>query len=256
MKQKYKVAVVTGASSGFGEAIAERFAREGLSLVLMARREEKLVRLAKKLSSRIPCHVAACDVRDACAVDKVLSALPRKFSAVDILVNNAGLALGLDPAHRASWENWQQMIDTNCRALAFMTHRLLPGMVERNRGHIVNIGSIAGSFPYFAGNVYGASKAFVEHFSCNLKADLLGTAVRVTNIEPGLAAGSEFSLVRFQGDREQADAVYRSAEPLMPPDIAECVAWAVSQPANVNICRIEVMPVCQAPAGFSIHRRC
>ncbi len=253
--RKYKVAVVTGASSGFGEAIAERFAREGLSLVLMARREDRLKRLAKKLGSRADCHIAACDLRDLETVRKALSGLPRKFSAADVLVNNAGLALGLEPAQRASWEEWQQMIDTNCKALAFLTHCLLPGMVERNRGHIVNIGSVAGSYAYLGGNVYGASKAFVEQFSRNLKADLLGTAVRITNIEPGMTSGSEFSLVRFQGDKERADSVYEGVEPLTPFNIAECVYWAVSQPANVNINRIEVMPVCQGPGRATIHRK-
>ncbi|HOG18114.1 MAG: NADP-dependent 3-hydroxy acid dehydrogenase YdfG [Syntrophaceae bacterium PtaU1.Bin231] len=253
--KNYRVAVVTGASSGFGAAIAERFAREGLSCVLMARRKDRLTRLTKKLAPHADCHVAACDIRDLEAVRKAISGLPKKFSAVDVLVNNAGLALGLEPAQRASWAEWQQMIETNCMALAFLTHCLLPGMVERNCGHIVNIGSVAGSYAYPGSNVYGASKAFVEQFTRNLKADLLGTAVRVTNVEPGMTSGSEFSLVRFSGDKEKAASVYQGVEPLKPADIAECVYWAVSQPANVNINRIEVMPVCQAPSRTAIHRK-
>jgi len=253
--KKYRIAVVTGASSGIGEAIADRFARKGLSLVLMARREDKLARLAKKLAQYSDCYIAACDLRDLGAVKKALSDLPKKFSRVDVLVNNAGLALGLEPAQCASWEDWQRMIDTNCSALAFLTHCLLPGMVERDRGHIVNIGSVAGSYAYLGGNVYGASKAFVEHFSRNLKADLLGTSVRITNIEPGMTSGSEFSLVRFKGDRDRVASAYQGTEPLMPFNIAECVYWAVSQPANVNINRIEVMPVCQGPGRSVIHKK-
>jgi 3-hydroxy acid dehydrogenase/malonic semialdehyde reductase len=254
VKSGYNVAVVTGASGGIGEAIAERFSTEKMKLVLIARRREKLKAIAKRLSKSSECHVIACDLTDKTSLQAELLNLPQDFKQVDVLVNNAGVALGLEPAQRASWQHWQSMIDINCTALAFITHMLLPGMVERNRGHIVNIGSIAGTYAYKGGNVYGATKAFVEHFSRNLKADLLGTAVRVTNIEPGMVAGSEFSLVRFEGNQERAAKVYEGVQPMTPESIAESVYWAVSLPAHVNICRIEVMPVCQAPGGLAIHR--
>jgi NADP-dependent 3-hydroxy acid dehydrogenase YdfG len=255
MENGYIVAVITGASVGIGEAIAERFSKDDIKLVLIARRREKLETISKRLSKHTECHILTCDLTDKASITAGLLNLPPDFKNVDVLVNNAGLALGLEPAQKASWQDWQTMIDTNITALAFMTHLLLPGMVERNRGHIVNIGSVAGTYAYAGGNVYSASKAFVEHFSRNLKADLLGTAVRVTNIEPGMVAGSEFSLIRFGGDQERSQQVYAGAQPLMPESIAESVFWAVSRPANVNITRIEVMPICQAPARLAIHRK-
>jgi len=254
VKNEYKVVLITGASSGIGEAIAERFSTENTKLVLIARRRDKLKSVATRLSKFSSCHIIACDLTDKTSLRTELVNLPPDFKNVDVLVNNAGLALGLEPAQRASWQDWQTMIDTNITALAFITHLLLPGMVERNRGHIVNIGSVAGTYAYPGGNVYAASKAFVEHFSRNLKSDLLGTAVRITNIEPGLVAGSEFSLVRFGGDKERAEQVYAGVQPLMPESIAESVFWAVSLPAHVNICSIEIMPVCQAPSRLAIHR--
>jgi 3-hydroxy acid dehydrogenase / malonic semialdehyde reductase len=254
MKNGYNVAFITGASSGIGEAIAERFAAEKKKLVLLARRRGKLESIAKRLSKHTDCHIIACDVTDKTSLKAEILNLPEDFRNVDVLVNNAGLALGLEPAQKASWEDWQTMIDTNCTALAFITYLMLPGMVERNRGHIVNIGSVAGSYAYMGGNVYAASKAFVEHFSRNLKADLLGTAVRITNIEPGMVGGSEFSLVRFGGDKERAQQIYAGTKPLTAESIAESVSWSVSMPAHVNICRIEIMPVCQAPSRLAIHR--
>ncbi len=170
-----------------------------------------------------------------------------------MLVNNAGLALGLEPAQRCDMEDWQRMIDTNIKGLLYCTRALLPGMVSRNRGHIVNVGSVAGSYPYPGGNVYGATKAFVQQFSLNLRADLLGTRVRVTNVEPGLAE-SEFSLVRYKGDDDKAARTYEGTEPLRPDDIADIVYWAATRPGHVNLNRIEVMPVCQAFSPFAIHR--
>lgn len=255
MKPAYKIALITGASSGIGRAIANKFAQQGLSLVLLARRKERLEALASGLSAHVPCHIIAGDINDMKAMDQEISGLPVNFAAVDILINNAGLALGLDPAHQALWDNWQQMIATNCQALACMTHRLLPGMVERNRGHVVNISSTAGSYAYPGGNVYGATKAFVDQFSRGLKSDLLGTAVRVTSIAPGMTTGSEFSLVRFHGDEQQARKVYQGAEPMAADDIAEAVSWVVSQPAHVNINHIEMMPTCQAPGHLAVHRK-
>lgn len=250
---KVRVALITGASSGFGAAIAKQLASEGYHLVLWARRRDKLQALADSL--QVPCHVVACDVRDQQTIRDEIAALPEAFSAVDVLINNAGLALGLEPAQRTDWNDWQQMIDTNCTAVALLTRLILPGMVERGRGHVIMMGSIAGAYAYPGGNVYGASKAFVEHFARNLRADLLGTGVRVTNIEPGLVAGSEFSLVRFKGDAEKAATVYQGANALQPDDIAETVRWALSQPAHVNINSIEIMPVSQAHGPLAIHRK-
>jgi 3-hydroxy acid dehydrogenase / malonic semialdehyde reductase len=199
--------------------------------------------------------VIAVDVRDQAALRAAIAAIPSEFAAVDVLVNNAGLALGLEPAHKADWNDWQQMIDTNCTALALLTRLLLPGMVERGRGHVLMMGSIAGSYAYPGGNAYGASKAFVDQFARNVRADVLGTGVRVTNIEPGLVGGSEFSLVRFKGDAEKAAKVYAGADALTPTDVAECVDWAIAQPSHVNISSIEVMPVCQAHGPLAVHRK-
>lgn len=238
--------LITGASSGFGRACAERFAAEGYRLVLTARRLERLQELQRGLgggAGRV--LVIQLDVRDRAAVEAALGDLPAPFDAVDILVNNAGLALGLEPAWQASLDDWDTMIDTNVKGLAYCSRALLPGMVERNRGHVVNLGSIAGSWPYPGGNVYGASKAFVQQFSRNLRADLLGTRVRVTNLEPGLCE-SEFSIVRFKGDAERARQLYQSNDPITPADIAEMVFWVTQLPPHVNVNTLEVMPVTQA----------
>ncbi|HBT13091.1 MAG TPA: NADP-dependent 3-hydroxy acid dehydrogenase, partial [Erwinia persicina] len=172
----------------------------------------------------------------------------------DILVNNAGLALGIEPAQRASLEDWEDMIDTNNKGLVYMTRALLPAMVERNVGHIINIGSIAGSWPYPGGNVYGATKAFVRQFSFNLRTDLHGTALRVTDIEPGLVGGTEFSNVRFKGDDSRADSVYDGTEPLTPEDVTEAVWWVATLPKHVNISALEMMPVGQSQAGLRVHK--
>jgi NADP-dependent 3-hydroxy acid dehydrogenase YdfG len=255
MINPYRIAVVTGASAGIGLAVARKLAREKVKLVLVARREDPLKVLAEELSGETECHPLPCDLRDSENLARLFTSLPDAFAAVDILVNNAGLALGLEPAHRASWEDWRGMMDVNCVALAQLTHLLLPGMVARNRGHIVNIGSVSGSYPYAGGNVYGATKAFVKQFSLNLKADLLGTAVRVTNIEPGMVGGTEFSLVRYKGDAEKAAGVYEDVDPLNADAVADAVVWAVSRPANVNINRIELMPVCQAPSRIAVARK-
>ncbi len=187
------------------------------------------------------------------AVDRVFADLPEAFAAVDVLVNAAGGALGLGKADVARVEDWEEMIATNVRGLALVTRAALPGMIARRRGHIVNLGSVAGSFPYPGGNVYGATKAFVERFSSNLRADLLGHPIRVTNIEPGMVE-TEFSLVRFGGDRAKADAVYAGMKPLGADDIADLVLFAVTRPAHVNVNRLEVMPVDQAFAPFAVHR--
>jgi 3-hydroxy acid dehydrogenase/malonic semialdehyde reductase len=243
--------LVTGATSGFGLAIAERFAREGSRVVAAGRRGERLAALAKRLAR---CHPLVLDVRDRQAAERAVASLPEGFSAVDVLVNNAGLALGLEGADRASLDEWEQMIDTNCRGLAAMTRLLLPGMVARGRGHVVNIGSVAAHYPYPGGNVYGATKAFVHQFSENLKADLVGTGVRVSVVEPGMAE-TEFSLVRFQGDAARARQVYQGMRPLSAADVADVVHWVVTRPAHVNVNAVELMPEAQGFAPFNVKRK-
>lgn len=246
-----RVAFVTGATSGFGRAIAERFANDGARVVITGRRADRLDQLARALGARA--HPILLDVRDRRAVEAAVAGLPGAFAEVDVLVNNAGLALGLEPAQRASLDEWDTMIDTNCRALVTCTRTLLPGMVARRRGHVVNIGSVAASYPYPGGNVYGATKAFVHQFSQNLKADLLGTGLRVTVLEPGMA-DTEFSLVRLK-DQGKAKAVYQGMQPLTAEDIAETVAWCVTRPPHFNVNVIEMMPTDQAFSAFSVHRK-
>jgi 3-hydroxy acid dehydrogenase / malonic semialdehyde reductase len=247
------IVLITGASAGFGAAIAHRFARDGARLILAGRRAERLQALADALDT--PCHVLPLDVRDRAAVEAAVAALPAAFAAVDLLVNNAGLALGLEPAHQARLDDWEQMVDTNIKGLLYLTRALLPGMVARGRGHLINIGSTAGEWPYPGGNVYGGTKAFVRQFSLNLRADLLGTPVRVSNIEPGLSGGTEFSRVRFHGDADRAGQVYAGAEALSAEDVAETVHWVASRPAHVNINTLSLMPVDQAFAPLAVHRR-
>ncbi|KAB2928138.1 MAG: SDR family oxidoreductase [Candidatus Contendobacter sp.] len=248
-----QIAFITGATSGFGAACARRFAAHGWRLIVCGRRQDRLEALRAELAATVPVHAVALDVRDEAAVNAAVAALPADFAEVDLLVNNAGLALGLEPAHRCPMDDWQRMVDTNIKGLLYCTHAILPGMVVRDRGHIVNIGSVAGNYPYPGGNVYGATKAFVRQFSLNLRADLLGTRVRVTNIEPGMAE-TEFSLVRFKGESDQSAKVYAGTQPLQAEDIADAVYWAATRPAHVNINTLEVMPVCQAFAPFAISR--
>lgn len=246
--------MITGASAGFGEACARTFARQGNPLILTARRIDKLESLQKELSGHCNVHIAAMDVRDREAVDEVVASLPEEFRSIDVLVNNAGLALGLEPAHEVSVDDWDVMVDTNVKGLMYCTRTILPGMVARNCGHIVNISSTAGAWPYPGGNVYGGTKAFVTQFSRNLRADLLGTKVRVTCIQPGMAE-TEFSDVRFKGDNESAKKVYAGAEPLKAEDIAEAVAWVVNRPAHVNINAIEMMCVDQSWGPLAVSRK-
>jgi 3-hydroxy acid dehydrogenase / malonic semialdehyde reductase len=244
---------ITGASSGFGAATARRFAARGDRVIAAARRTERLRSLADELGPAVLLPLTL-DVRDRASVERVTASLPPDWAEVDILVNNAGLALGLEPAQEADLDQWVQMIETNCTGLVVMTRALLPRMVARRTGHIVNLGSIAGTYPYPGGNVYGATKAFVHQFSLNLRSDLHGTGIRVTCIEPGLSGGTEFSQVRFGGDAERAAAVYAGTEPLTADDIAAAIEWATSQPPNVNVNTIELMATSQSFAPFQIYR--
>ncbi|WP_248320471.1 MULTISPECIES: SDR family NAD(P)-dependent oxidoreductase [unclassified Caballeronia] len=246
------IVFVTGASAGFGAAIARAFVKGGHRVVAAARRKERLDALSKELGDALlPVEI---DVRDESAVRNAIASLPDGFAQIDVLVNNAGLALGLEPAQRANFDDWKNMIDTNCAGLVAVTHAVLPGMVERNRGHVFNLGSVAGTYPYPGGNVYGATKAFVRQFSLNLRADLAGTALRVTDIEPGLCGGTEFSNVRFKGDDDKAASVYKDVQPLTAEDIADTIYWIATRPAHVNINTIELMPVAQTFGPLQIHR--
>ena len=248
-----KTIFITGASSGFGEATARKFSSEGHRLILLARRREKLIDLAHQLGGENKCHFICADVRDKEEVENALSGLPEDFRSIDVLVNNAGLALGLGPAEDASLKDWEIMVDTNIKGVIYLTKAVLPGMIQRGHGQIINIGSVAGSWPYPGGNVYGSTKAFVQQFSRNLRSDLSGKNIRVSLVEPGMSE-TEFSLIRFEGDQDKAKAVYHSMNPLSAEDIAETVFWICSMPAHVNVNQIELMPIAQAWAPFSVHR--
>jgi len=247
------IVLVTGASAGFGLAIARRFAGGGERVIAAARRADRLQALRAELGGDRVLPLAL-DVADRASVFASVERLPAEWAAVDVLVNNAGLALGLEPAQNADPEDWDRMIDVNCRGLVHMTRAVLPGMVARGRGHVINIGSAAGEWPYPGGNVYGATKAFVRQFSLNLRADLFGTPVRVTDIEPGLVGGTEFSAVRFKGDAAKAAAPYAGVEALTPEDIADAVHWVATRPARVNVNMLQVMPVAQSFGPLRIHR--
>jgi 3-hydroxy acid dehydrogenase/malonic semialdehyde reductase len=248
--------LVTGATAGFGEATARRFLANGHKVIALGRRVERL----EALKSSLPIDqqkrllTLAVDVCDSSIVDGLAATLPTEFAKVTVLVNNAGLALGLEPAHQAFLTDWDQMIDTNIKGLVHMTRAFLPGMVERKCGHIINIGSVAGSYAYPGSNVYGSTKAFVNQFSLNLRADLAATALRVTCIEPGLSSGTEYSNVRFKGDDAKAEKVYEGVQALSSDDIAETIYWSATLPSHVNINVLEVMPVQQSFSGTVIHR--
>ncbi|HEX3346799.1 MAG TPA: SDR family NAD(P)-dependent oxidoreductase [Acetobacteraceae bacterium] len=245
--------LVTGASAGFGEAIARRFVRDGYRVIAAARRAERLEALRGELGEALVPF--ALDVTDAGATARLPGSLPEGWREVDVLVNNAGLALGLSPAWEASIADWNTMVATNVTGVLHLTRALLPGMVARNRGHVVNLSSTAAIYPYPGGHVYGASKAFVTQFSLNLRADLVGTNVRVTDLEPGLVGGTEFSVTRFGGDTDKAANIYAGTTPLTAEDVAEAIAWVVGLPAHVNINRLEMMPTCQASGPLAIKRR-
>jgi NADP-dependent 3-hydroxy acid dehydrogenase YdfG len=249
-----KTIFITGASSGFGAACARMLASDGYRLVLTARRIDPLLKLQEELSGLSEMHIIPLDVRDREAVQGAIESLPENFRAIDVLLNNAGLALGLEPAHQVDLDDWEIMVDTNIKGLMYCTRFVLPGMVARNHGHIVNISSTAGAWPYPGGNVYGGTKAFVTQFSRNLRCDLLGTGVRVTCIQPGMAE-TEFSQVRFKGDDEKAAGVYQGTEPLIAEDIADTVRWVINRPPHVNVNTLEVMSIDQAWGPFAIHRK-
>jgi len=246
---------VTGATSGFGRATARRFAAAGWRVVASGRRTERLEALAEELRANgAEIHIMTLDVRDADAVKKAVAALPADFAKVTCLVNNAGLALAPEPAQKVDLADWHTMIDTNVTGLVNVTHALLPTLIESGRGaSIINLGSVAGQWPYPGGHVYGASKAFVEQFGYNLRCDLLGTGVRVTDVAPGLSE-TEFTLVRTKGDQAASDRLYAGTEPMQPEDIAEQIFHVATLPAHVNINRMELMATRQAWSPFAIDR--
>ncbi len=245
--------LITGASAGFGKALAERLVAKGHRVIGCARRLEKLNTLAETLGENfLP---VVMDVSDTDSIPHIIANLPDGFNQIDVLVNNAGLALGTEPAHKASLDDWMRMTDTNVKGLIALTHAVLPAMVDRDSGYIINVGSIAGNWPYFGGNVYGATKAFVKQFSLNLRADLVGTQVRVTNIEPGVVAGTEFSNVRYHGDDDKAAKVYDGFKTMTGEDIGDILLWLIESPAHINVNRLEVMPVAQTYNGLTIAKQ-
>ena len=245
--------LITGASAGFGKALAERLVANGHRVIGCARRLDKLNALADTLGEAfLP---VAMDVSDTAAIPQIIADLPADFSQIDVLVNNAGLALGTEPAQNANLDDWMRMTDTNIKGLMAVTHAVLPAMVARDSGYIINVGSIAGSWPYFGGNVYGATKAFVKQFSLNLRADLIGTQVRVTNLEPGNVAGTEFSNVRYHGDDDKAAKVYDGFKTMTGEDIGDILLWLIESPTHINVNRLEVMPVAQTYNGLTIAKQ-
>ena len=247
-----KIALITGATAGFGTEICRTLIQAGYFVIGTGRRTERLTSLKAELGEKfLP---LAFDISDRLATQEAIKSLPTQWKNIDLLVNNAGLALGLESADKANLDDWEQMIDTNIKGLVNMTRFVLPQMVERNTGHIINLSSIAGTYPYPGGNVYGGTKAFVTQFSLNLRADLAGKNIRVTSVEPGLCGGTEFSNVRFKGDDARAEKLYENVQYVTPQDIANMVLWLNQQPEHVNINRIEVMPTAQSFAGMSISK--
>lgn len=243
--------VITGASSGFGYEMAKVFVAAGHKVIGLARRQERLESIHNELGDLF--YGIELDVSDRRATETAVKDIMAQFGHVDVLVNNAGLALGLEGAHEANFDDWQTMVQTNVLGLISVTQLFLPYMVERNDGYVINMGSIAGNWPYAGGNVYGATKAFVKQFSLNLRADLFGKNIRVTNVEPGLCGETEFSNVRFKGDDDKAAALYQNADPITGKDIADIVFWLANQPKHININQIEVMPTTQTFAGLKVH---
>ena len=249
-----KTALITGATSGIGEAATRAFTAAGWRVVATGRRAERLEALVAAIGAD-KVHPAAFDIRDEAARDAALAALPDGFRGIDLLINNAGLALGRNPAQAADLDQWKTMIDTNVTALASLTHKLLPALIAR-RGAIINLSSVAATYPYSGGNVYGGAKAFVQQFSLGLRSDLHGTGVRVTSLEPGMVE-TEFTLVRMgntEEARETSDALYKGVKPMTGEDIAATLLWVAELPPHLNINRLELMPVSQSFAGFQVAR--
>jgi len=245
------IVFITGATAGFGAAMARVFVQNGHKVIISGRRAERLQELAKELGdAALP---LVLDVTSRESINDGLSSLTGEWANIDVLINNAGLALGVTPAHESSLEDWDTMIATNCSGLVAMTRAILPGMVKRNSGTVISLGSVAGDTPYPGGNVYGATKAFVEQFTLNLRADLVGTGVRATNLAPGLCGGTEFSNVRLKDDAAAAK-VYQGTVPLTAEDIANTAFWIATLPAHININRIEMMPTCQGYGPLNIKR--
>lgn len=253
MSAPYKpsTVLITGATGDFGTAFARRFGALGCNLILHGRSQEKLDQLAATFLT--PVHTTCFDIKDRAAMEQSVATIPSQFQHIDLLINNAGGALGLDKAQDSSLNDWDEMVNINVLGLIRMTRLVLGGMTARKHGHIINIGSTAGNYPYPGGHVYCASKAFVKQFSLSLRSDLQGTNVRVTNIEPGMVQ-TQFSLVRFKGDKDKADAVYANTSPLLPADVAKSVVWAATLPPHVNINRIEMMPTTQSPGALQVER--
>jgi serine 3-dehydrogenase len=245
-----RTALITGVTSGFGAAAARLFTGAGWRVIGTGRRADRLDALGRELGGD-RFHPAVFDIRDEAARDAALDTLPEAFRGIDLLVNNAGLALGTEKAQAAELGNWKVMIDTNVTALVSITHRLLPLLIER-KGAIVNLSSVAATYPYLGANVYGGTKAFVKQFSLALRSDLAGTGVRVTSIEPGMAE-TEFTLVRT-GSQDASDKLYGGANPMTAEDIAGMILWVASLPPHLNINVMEMMPVNQSFAGFAVHR--
>jgi 3-hydroxy acid dehydrogenase / malonic semialdehyde reductase len=242
-----RVVFITGASAGIGEACAVAFAAEGARLLLAARRVEKLEEMRAKLmeAGAADVHAIGLDVRDRLAVEKAIAALPAEWSAIDVLVNNAGLSRGLDKLYAGKVDDWDEMIDTNVKGLLYVTRAVVPGMVERGRGHVISMGSTAGEMTYPNGAVYCATKAAEKSINDGLREDLLGTPVRVTSVDPGMVE-TDFSKVRFHGDEGRAAKVYQGLTPLMPEDVADAIVWAATRPAHVNIARVSITTIDQA----------
>ena len=248
-----KIALITGATSGIGEACARKFAEGGYDLILTARREEKLAEIKAELEARgTEVKALALDVRDTAAAKKAIDSLDEEWKKINVLINNAGLALGLDKEYEAKPEEWDAMIDTNVKGLLTMTRLVVPGMVKRNEGNVINIGSVAGDAAYAGGNVYCATKAAVKALSDGLRIDVADTAVRVTNLKPGLVE-TNFSKVRFHGDNERADNVYKGIKPLTGADIADVAFYAASAPKHVQIAEVLILATHQA-SGSVVHR--
>ena len=246
------IVFITGATAGFGAAMARTFVQNGHKVLISGRREDRLQTLSAELGDAV--LPVVLDVTDKASIKTALDGLPAEWKQIDVLINNAGLALGVTPAHESSLDDWDTMIATNCSGLVSMTRAILPDMVKRGSGTVINLGSVAGATPYPGGNVYGATKAFVEQFTLNLRADLVGTGVRATNLAPGLCGGTEFSNVRMKGNDEAAAKVYEGTVPLTAEDIANTAFWIATLPPHININRIEMMPTCQGYGPLAIKR--